>query len=211
MPEGQWPRGVYPTSEVRGSGRECQAAMVQEWPRGATPRPTSGAEAGRTPCPRGGGQEELPHVRCQGQQSGGATPRPRSGAAAESARLRWCRNGREELPHVRGQGQQPRRANQRPRSGAAAEIARLQQRRSSREELPHAGGRGSSREEQPHVQGAVAACAQEGLGELFHTQGQEGQRSGDTLIQGREQWLCFAGAAVRRYPTSKVRETQVRW
>ena len=31
------------------------------------------------------------------------------------------------------------------------------------------------------------------------------------LIQGREQWLCFAGAAVKRYPTPKVRETQVRW
>ena len=30
-------------------------------------------------------------------------------------------------------------------------------------------------------------------------------------IQGKEQRLCFAGAAVKRYPTSKVRETQVRW
>ena len=30
------------------------------------------------------------------------------------------------------------------------------------------------------------------------------------LIQGKEQCLCFAGAAVKRYPTSKVRETQVR-
>ena len=29
-------------------------------------------------------------------------------------------------------------------------------------------------------------------------------------IQGKEQRLCFAGAAVKRYPTSKVRETQVR-
>ena len=29
------------------------------------------------------------------------------------------------------------------------------------------------------------------------------------LIQGKEQWLRFAGAAVKRYPTSKVRETQV--
>ena len=35
-------------------------------------------------------------------------------------------------------------------------------------------------------------------------------RRGD-LIQGKEQWLCFAGAAVKRYPTPKVRETQVRW
>ena len=28
------------------------------------------------------------------------------------------------------------------------------------------------------------------------------------LVQGKEQWLLFAGAAVNRYPTSKVRETQ---
>ena len=31
------------------------------------------------------------------------------------------------------------------------------------------------------------------------------------LVQGKEQQLCFAGAAVKRYPMSKVRETQVRW
>ena len=31
-------------------------------------------------------------------------------------------------------------------------------------------------EEQPHVQGAVAARAQEGLEELFHVEGQEGRR-----------------------------------
>ena len=34
--------------------------------------------------------------------------------------------------------------------------------------------RGSSQEEQPHVQGVVAAWAQEGLEELFHFQGKEG-------------------------------------
>ena len=27
------------------------------------------------------------------------------------------------------------------------------------------------------------------------------------LLQGKEQQLCFAGAAVKRYPTPKVRET----
>ena len=32
-----------------------------------------------------------------------------------------------------------------------------------------------------------------------------------TLVQGKKQQLRFAGAAVKRYPTSKVRETQVRW
>ena len=37
-------------------------------------------------------------------------------------------------------------------------------------------GRGGGREEQPHVQGAVAAWAQEGLEELSHVEGQEGWR-----------------------------------
>ena len=37
-------------------------------------------------------------------------------------------------------------------------------------------GRGGGREKQPHVQGAVAVWAQEGLEKLFHVQGQEGQR-----------------------------------
>ena len=31
------------------------------------------------------------------------------------------------------------------------------------------------------------------------------------LVQGKEQWLSFAGAAVKRYRMSKVRETHVRW
>ena len=35
-------------------------------------------------------------------------------------------------------------------------------------------------------------------------------RRGD-LVQDTEQQLSFAGAVVKRYPTSKVRETQVRW
>ena len=48
-----------------------------------------------------------------------------------------------------------------------------------REELPHAPKpevRGGSREELPHVQGAVAARAQKGLEELSHVEGQEGRR-----------------------------------
>ena len=31
------------------------------------------------------------------------------------------------------------------------------------------------------------------------------------LIQGKEQRLRFAGAAMKRDPTPKVRDTQVRW
>ena len=76
---------------------------------------------------------------------------------------------------------------------------------------PSTEARGSGREEQPHVQGAVAVRAQEGLEELFHVQGQGGGGEEITLVQGKEQWLHFAGAAVKRYPTPKVRETQVRW
>ena len=38
-----------------------------------------------------------------------------------------------------------------------------------------------------------------------------GSREERPLIQGKEQWLRFTGAAMKRYPTPKVRETQVRW
>ena len=47
------------------------------------------------------------------------------------------------------------------------------------EELPHTPKpevKGGGWEEQPHIQGAVAARAQEGLEDLSHMEGQEGQR-----------------------------------
>ena len=94
----------HPTSEARGRSREDPMPKGRR-PRGVTERPRSGAEAGRTPCPKGGGQEELLHVRGRGsgrecqtamaqERRRGATPRPRSGG--------W-----------------PRGDTQRPRSGAA--------------------------------------------------------------------------------------------
>ena len=61
------------------------------------------------------------------------------------------------------------------------------------------------------TQGAVAAWAQEGLVEPTDLEGQEGLGKEIPLVQGKEQWLCFAGAAMKWYPTPKVRETQVRW
>ena len=70
--------------------------------------------------------------------------------------------------------------------------------------------RGGGREEQPHMQGAAAVQLQEGREELLHVQGQEGRPWEIPLDQGKEQRLCFAGAAMKRYPTTKVRETQVR-
>ena len=76
----------YPTSEVRGSSRECQAAAAQEQLRGGTPRPRSGGAAGRsypTSEGRGGGREKQPHLQ---------------GAVAAQAE-----KGVEELFHVQGQ------------------------------------------------------------------------------------------------------------
>ena len=62
------------------------------------------------------------------------------------------------------EGRRPRGVTPCPRSGAAA-------RRSN----PTPKARGSGREDQSHIQGAVAARAQEGLEELSHVEGQEGQ------------------------------------
>ena len=124
-------------------------------------------EAGRTPCPKGGGQEELPHVGGQGQQRrvpdcDGAGTAERSYPASEVRR-----GGREEIPSVRGQGRRPGGAT--PRPHARGQGGGL-------EEQPTPEARGGGREDQPHVQGAVAARAQEGLEELSHIEGQEGWR-----------------------------------
>ena len=59
-------REELPTPKVRGGNRERQAATAQEWTRGATPCPRSGAVAVRsypTPEVRGGGREEQLHVQ----------------------------------------------------------------------------------------------------------------------------------------------------
>ena len=39
----------------------------------------------------------------------------------------------------------------------------------------------------------------------------KGGEEGIPFVQGKEQWLRFAGTAMKRYHTPKVRETQVRW
>ena len=104
---------------------QVAATVHRAWPRGATPHPRSGTEAGRTPCPKGSGQEELPHVRGQGQQ-------PR-------------------VPGCNGAGM-------------------------AEKSYPMSEVKGGSQEDQPHVQGAMAAQAQEGLEKLSHVEGQEGRQ-----------------------------------
>ena len=102
----------YPTSEVRG-------------------------RSGRTPCRKGSGQEELPHIQGQGQ--------------------------RQRVPDCDGAGTAER-------SYPESEVGGAAERRYPASEV-----RGGGREDQPHVQGAVAAWAQEGLEELSCVEGQEGR------------------------------------
>ena len=148
-------------------------------PRGATPCLRSEAEARRTPCPKGSGQKELPHVRGQGQQPrvpdcDGAGTAERSYPASE---VGGAAERRYPVSKVRGGDE---------RSYPMSEV-----RGDGREEIPHAPSlrpgavagrsnhtteaRGGGWEDQPHVQGAMAAWAQEGLEELSHVEGQEGR------------------------------------
>ena len=61
--------------------------------------------------------------------------------------------------------------------GAAAEMSYHlpEVRAAAKRSYPTPEVRGGGQEEQPHVQGAVAAWAQEGLEELLHVPGQEGR------------------------------------
>ena len=52
----------------------------------------------------------------------------------------------------------------------------LRPRAAARRSYPVSEARGGGQEEEPYLQGVVAARAQEGLEELFHIQGQEGWR-----------------------------------
>ena len=100
----------------------------------------------------------------EGQWPRGVTPCPRSGAVAESTRLTVQ--------------EQQRRATLRPRSGGAAErrYPESEVRGGYQRSYPTSEVRGGRREELPHVQGAVAARAKEGLEELSHVEVQEGWR-----------------------------------
>ena len=92
-------------SEVRGRSQEDP--MPEGWqPGGVTPRLRSGAVAERSyPVSevRGGGREESPRVRGQGQRLGGATPHPRSSGCMSIGGQRGA------TPHSRSGGAAVRR------------------------------------------------------------------------------------------------------
>ena len=68
---------------------------------------------------------------------------------------------------------------------------------------PTSEARGGSWEEPPHVQGAVAV-RRRGAYSTFKVRRGSGEEI--PLTQGKEQRLRFAGAAMKRYPTSKISE-----
>ena len=78
---------------------------TEAWPRGATPHPRSGAAetSYHTPEVRGGGQEELPQARGQGNRPRGATPHPRSSGCMGKGGPRGA------TPHSRSGGAAVRR------------------------------------------------------------------------------------------------------
>ena len=65
-------------------------------------------------------------------------------------------------------------------------------------------------QEKPNIQGVVGAWVKEGLRSFSTVKVRRGGGKEIPLVQGKEQRLCFAGAAMKRYSTSKVREMQVR-
>ena len=94
-----------------------------------------------------------------------------------------------------------------PRSGAETRRAPCP-RGSSQEELSYVQGKGQQ------LRGAIPCPRPGAVAGRSNPLSKEWWKGGSEeipLVQGKEQWLRFARAAVKRYPTSKVRETQVRW
>ena len=73
------------------------------------------------------------------------------------------------------EGRRPRGVTTHQRSGAAARLSGCDSAGTAERRYPTSEVRGGGREEQPHIQGAMAAWVQEGLEELSHVEGQEGQ------------------------------------
>ena len=141
-----------------------------------------------SPCLRGDGQEELPQSEVRGGHQ-------------------------EELPHVQGQGQQPREATPCPRLRVAAERSypTSEDRGSGREELPHAQGQGwqlGGATPCPRNGGYVGAGGPRGAIPHSRSEGVVVRRYPSSKVRSSG---CALLEQRWRYPTSKVRETQVRW
>ena len=117
-----------------------------------------------------GSSREYQAVTAQ-EQPRGVTPHQRSGGTAERS---------YPASEIRGSGKRGYPTPLSPRPGAMGRrsyptLPRLRSRAVARRSNPTPEARGGGWEDQPHVQGAVAVRAQEGLEELSHVEGQEGR------------------------------------
>ena len=120
-------------------------------------------------------------------------------------------SGQEELPHIRGQGKKLRVPGCDSTGGAERSYPTSKVSGGRWEELP------------PPEVGVAAEKSNPSSKEWWLRGHRRAERSYSTfkvrrggseeipLVQGREPWLHFAGAAVKRYPMPKVRETKIRW
>ena len=143
------------------------------------------------------------------------------GHARRLWRARYSAGSREEPPHVRGQGQKPggphaRRAAAKRSystfevrgSGGEYQTATAQERLWGVTPRLRSGAVAGRRYPTPHARGPGRWPG----GPTPRPRSRGCARGGEEipLVQGKEQWLRFAGAAMKSYPTPKVRETQVR-
>ena len=113
------------------------------------------------------------------------------------------RSQEEPMP----KGRRPRGVTPHPRPGAVAESARLQGSRNSREELPHAQGQGpGGATPPPRSIGYAGAGGPRGAIPRSGSEGAAVRRYPSSKVR-----RATCALLVKRYPTSKVRETQVRW
>ena len=147
----------------------------------------SGAEARRTPCPKDCGQEELPHVRGHGQ-------RPRVPGCEAQVRLR----GAILCP--------------RPVAAAGRRYPMFEVRGNGREEIPCVRDQGlcprvpgwdsagAAERRYPHLRPGAAAWRSNPMSKGRCCTGARGPR-------GATPCSMSGGVAVRRYPSSKVRNS----
>ena len=94
---------------------------------------------------------------------------------------------------------------------AERSYPRPQARGCGREEIPHTGGQGrwqGGPTPRPKSHGCTGAGGPKRSYQTLNVRKSGGEEI--PLVGGKEQLLRFAGAAVKRYPMPKVRETQVR-
>ena len=135
-------------------------------------------------------------------------------SGAEVGRTPCLRGGcQEKLSHVQGQGQWPRVPGCDSAGAAKRSYPTSEVRDGSREKLSYIQCQGwQLRGVTPHPRSVGCVGGRRRAERSYSTfKVRRGGWEEIPLVKGKEQGLRSAGAAMKRYPTSKVRETQVRW